>query len=116
MTSQDNQESMPLNGEMLLESKVQQLLSGIDACLAANLWEPTLILLYAGIDAMAWLDRPDGQLDVTGTDFVKWVEKYLLSTPSPQLLARPGEDQRDGLSGKRRSLRPHLRRLPITFD
>jgi hypothetical protein len=80
-----------VNGEAeaQFERKVQQLVAAVETCLAANLWEPTLILLYAGIDAMAWLDRPAGQLDVTENDFVRWAERYLLSSPSPGLT---GED------------------------
>jgi len=37
------------------------------------------MLLYAGIDAMAWLDRPESSMDVTARDFINWTDKYLLS-------------------------------------
>jgi hypothetical protein len=61
-----------------LSSKVDQLFRAIDLCLEQGLWEPTLILLYSGIDAMAWLDRPDHAPDVNSTHFISWCERYLL--------------------------------------
>lgn len=39
---------------------------------------PALILLYAGIDAMAWVAISDGRMDVQGADFKLWTETYLL--------------------------------------
>ena len=36
-----------------------------------------IILIYSGIDAMAFLDMPAGQDDVTRTDFVRWADKYI---------------------------------------
>jgi hypothetical protein len=38
--------------------------------------EPTLLLLYAAIDTMAWLSVPEEES--TGRDFQNWVEKYVL--------------------------------------
>jgi predicted DNA-binding protein (MmcQ/YjbR family) len=61
-----------------LSKKLDQLFRTIEFTLAENLWEPTLILIYSGIDAMAWLDRPAGQADVHGPDFQRWVDEYLL--------------------------------------
>ncbi len=37
----------------------------------------TLILIYAGIDAMATLNMPEGQNEVKRKDFIEWVDKYL---------------------------------------
>src|SRR5258707_262836 len=37
----------------------------------------TLLLVFAGIDAMAFLNMPDAQLDVTQKDFVGWAERYI---------------------------------------
>jgi len=69
----------------LWSQKVDQLFEGIEFCLGKNLWEPTLILLYAGIDAMAWLDRSPAAKDVTSQDFIAWCQKYLLA-PGDDLL------------------------------
>lgn len=36
------------------------------------------ILTYCGIDAMAFLTMPKGQANTTRTDFIKWVDDYLV--------------------------------------
>jgi len=61
------------------ERNVQELLTAIKICLESGLRLPALLVLYAGIDIMAWLDRPSGQADVQRRDFITWVEKYLLT-------------------------------------
>ena len=60
------------------QTHVDQLLKAIDLCLQGKLYIPGLLLIYAGFDGMAWLERPQGQYDVKQADFVKWVENYLL--------------------------------------
>jgi len=37
----------------------------------------TLLLIYAAIDAMAFLNMPANQPDVTRKDFIDWAERYL---------------------------------------
>lgn len=64
--------------EQTLSRKLAAVLAAIDHCLEANLTEPSLILLYATVDAMAWLNRPPNQPDVERADFLNWVKKYLL--------------------------------------
>lgn len=39
--------------------------------------EQTLLVLYAGIDTMAWLSVPEEES--SGLDFQRWVEDYMLS-------------------------------------
>jgi hypothetical protein len=36
-----------------------------------------VILIYTGMDAMAYLDMPDRQDDVTRSDFIRWVDRYI---------------------------------------
>jgi hypothetical protein len=55
----------------------------VDRCVADELWLPCLVLLYAGIDSMAWLARDPADEDVTRGDFVRWCEAYLLRPPTP---------------------------------
>lgn len=45
--------------------------------------EQTLLLLYAGIDTMAWLSVSEEES--SGQDFQRWVEDYML-TPNGQLI------------------------------
>jgi hypothetical protein len=72
-----------------LDAKLRAVEVAVARSLDSGLWEPTLILLYASIDAMAWLDRPDGQADVHAADFLSWVESYLLPASA---LTCSGED------------------------
>ncbi len=60
------------------ERNVEELLTAAEICFRSGLRLPALLVLYAGIDIMAWLDRPSGQADVQRRDFIAWVEKYLL--------------------------------------
>jgi len=43
---------------------------------------PTLVLIYASIDILASLIRPESQEDVSRSDYTAWVEKYLLRAGS----------------------------------
>lgn len=36
-----------------------------------------VILIYSGIDSMAFLGMPAGQTDVTAEDFISWVDRYV---------------------------------------
>lgn len=47
-------------------------------CAERGLHLPALMILYAGIDAMAWAGRPRGSPDVTRQNFIDWCERYLL--------------------------------------
>lgn len=49
----------------------------------------TLMLIYVGIDSMAWLVRPIGQKLVKGPDFIKWVEEHF---PAPFKIKYQGVD------------------------
>lgn len=61
-----------------IRETVLDLYRGIAACLDQQLIVPTLMLLYAGIDTMAWLARPEDQDQVRRADFIRWCEDYLL--------------------------------------
>jgi hypothetical protein len=36
-----------------------------------------VLLTYAGIDTMAFIDMPDSQLEVKKSDFVSWADRYM---------------------------------------
>jgi hypothetical protein len=40
-------------------------------------YRAVLILIYAGIDAMAYLNMAHGKSEVDKIDFIEWVEKYI---------------------------------------
>jgi hypothetical protein len=50
---------------------------GIQATLDAGCYGSAVILIYAGIDAMAFLGMPEDQEDATSKDFMGWTERYL---------------------------------------
>ncbi len=57
---------------------INEMLSAIDICLKSEFFIPSLILIYSCIDIMAWLNRKKSHKDVKASDFIRWVEKYLL--------------------------------------
>ena len=60
-----------------------QLFSSIESCIERKVQLPTLILIYAGIDSIAWLGADEASAPV-GTRFMTWVDRYLLpSKPLP---------------------------------
>lgn len=54
-------------------------------CVAAGRYLPALVLVYAAIDALAWLDRRDHAADVERDDFQSWVNAYLLTNANAWL-------------------------------
>jgi hypothetical protein len=57
---------------------IDDLVRSIDLCFRNQFFLPGLVLLYATLDILAWLSRPQSQPDVLRDDFVQWVDKYLL--------------------------------------
>ena len=67
-----------LGAHPTLKEHGEHLLGAISKCVRGGFHLPALILIYATIDAMAWLDRDEKAEDVTRRDFVQWVGTYLL--------------------------------------
>jgi hypothetical protein len=61
----------------------------IEVALANKRFRAGVMLIHAGIDAMAFLDMPAKQPDVTRADFILWAERYI-RFPGPVQLT--GED------------------------
>jgi len=59
-----------------LKKSIDDLISAIKHCFEKKLFFPGLILLYSGIDIMAWLNRPEYKNDSDRNDFIEWTEKY----------------------------------------
>lgn len=55
-----------------------QLFTSIDSCIERKVQLPTLILIYAGIDSIAWLGAEDPAGPV-GERFTTWIDRYLLA-------------------------------------
>jgi hypothetical protein len=50
---------------------------GIEVLLEKKCYGSAVILIYAGIDAMAFLGMPANRQDVTSHDFITWAEKHI---------------------------------------
>ena len=70
-----------------------ELMESVGLCRKKKYYQSTLVLIYSGIDTMAWLNLPEsldpesGEVvtrDVTGSDFIKWVDDFLLPSPGLQ--------------------------------
>ena len=71
------------------EEVTQNLLEVIQYCLDKVALGPALILLYSGIDTMAWLDRDVKHDDVLPGDFENWVKDFML--PGTNLRCKPSD-------------------------
>ncbi len=58
---------------------------GIEISLDNKCYGSALILIYAGIDAMANLGRPIDKTEVTPEDFITWVNKYIFFKTSEKI-------------------------------
>jgi len=67
---------------MQLRSFALQRLKAIGICLREGFYEEALILLYATIDALAWLSLPPEKTNTLRSDFKQWVETYMLPDSS----------------------------------
>lgn len=50
---------------------------GIQVALDSGAYGSAVILIYSGIDSMAYLDMPAEQEDVTKGDFIRWADRYI---------------------------------------
>jgi hypothetical protein len=66
------------------EVHVNVLLDAIQVCRAEGLLVPALILLYAAMDGLAWLNLPDENEAVQRKDFEAWADRYFV----PEMKAR----------------------------
>ncbi len=54
----------------------QQILRSINVCLENECFSASVILIFAGIDAMSNMNRPKEKKYSNGDDFKVWVDKY----------------------------------------
>ena len=50
---------------------------GVEVTLQNHCYVDSAILIYSGIDSMAYLSMPESQDDVTRFDFVQWCDRYI---------------------------------------
>ncbi len=81
----------------ILLAAIGELTRSVEDLFAKRRFLPGLILLYASMDIMASLDRPEAQEDVQGKDFIQWVQTYLLPKSNLQATAAELYGARCGL-------------------
>jgi hypothetical protein len=67
----------------------RQMKAAIRLLVEAKCWSSAAVLIYSGMDTMAWLSMPTGQAGVTRSAFIRWAEHYI-SFPCKEQLS--GED------------------------
>lgn len=65
-------------GNLVYSANVKELVEAPQACMNKRYWLSTAKLIYSGIDNLAWLSRQHNEPNVRRTDFIKWVNQYLL--------------------------------------
>ena len=68
---------MELGKDPVINSIYNGIKKDIKVALDNECYTAALILIFAGIDAMANLSRPENQTDVKQEDFVRWVNSYI---------------------------------------
>ena len=61
-----------------IENNFNELAEAIQLILSAKKHLPALILIYSAIDLLAWLNRPQSHPDVVKSDFISWVDQFML--------------------------------------
>jgi len=73
----NNNKKITVSLEDLFDKQMMQLFVTIGFCLEKKFYIPSLTLIYSGIDAMAWLYRPEQSDVVTRKNFIDWTEKFI---------------------------------------
>jgi hypothetical protein len=58
---------------------------GIIVCMDADCWGSAMVLLFSGIDTIAWLASPAAQESATKSAFIEWCDRYVRLPGSQQL-------------------------------
>ena len=56
---------------------IDGIVRGIRVACENECYQAAIILIYSGIDCMAFLNMPKNQLDVKSKDFIKWADRYI---------------------------------------
>ena len=73
------QKAVVMTGRQALDFQIQKLIKAIQLLRDESLILPALMLFYATIDGLAWLQRKNQQGESTHCDFETWVDTYFLS-------------------------------------
>lgn len=65
------------NSDPLTNAVYGSIKTGIEVCLKEMCAGSAIVLIYSGIDTMAFLSMPASQVEVTGVDFANWCDRYI---------------------------------------
>ncbi len=68
---------MSLSEDPVINTILNGVKEDLNVTLANKRLRATVILVYCGIDAMAFLDMPEEQSEVRRADFVRWCDRYI---------------------------------------
>lgn len=54
------------------------MIRGIEACIERQCLISAIALIFASLDSISALTRPNGQADTTSKQFIEWVDRFLL--------------------------------------
>lgn len=83
---------MQLSSDPLINAIYQGIKRGIQVAYGNECYGACLILIYCGVDAMAYLDMPPNQAEVESKDFIQWAERYLSPILSNQTTSINGDE------------------------
>jgi hypothetical protein len=76
------------NSDPIINSINNGIKRGIQVAFDNKCFGSTVILLYSGIDVMAYINMPAKQEDVTRNDFIDWSDKYIKFSCKEQLTGK----------------------------
>lgn len=77
----------PLAEDLILRVIEDGIKRPIRILLEQRCYPAALVLMYSGMDTMAYLDMPAEKTDVMRSDFIEWAEKYMTLSDGQQLTA-----------------------------
>src|SRR5436190_917988 len=86
--SLDTSSPLPMKLDPVVNAIHHGIRDDITFALEHKRYRATLLLSFSAMDAMAFLEMPAKQSDVTRTDFINWTSRYIVF---------PGEEQLTGI-------------------
>ena len=66
-----------MHTDPVYNSIYQGVKRGIQVCIENECFGSAVILIYSGIDTMAYLAMPENQHNVNRKDFISWCDRYI---------------------------------------
>ena len=83
---------MQFSSDLLINAIYQGIKRDIQVAYENECYRAVLILIYCGVDAMAYLDMPPNQAKLDKQNFIQWAERYLSPKLSNQTTHITGDE------------------------